>query len=328
MTPDAPLYVDLHSHWLLNGHYLGRPLSRARPDPVPFAFLGNRIDLQAARRGGVSCITFTAYAPASPLFWVPRSEATLAQIRTFHRVARESGGRLRPARTGAEVRAAAGEGAVAGVLAVEGGHSLDGNPAMLDAFGELGVRILTLVHFTANDLGDAAESPRKPWGGLSPLGRGVVSRMGGLGILPDVAHLSDAGVEQVLALAGGPVVTSHTGMRALVDRPRNLPDGLARAIARSGGLAGIILFPPYLDGHRPLRQPLGPFLDHVCHAAWVMGPEHVAVGSDMDGWTWMPRGVRDYGDWPLLADGLVRRGFVPSEVEGILGGNALRVLDA
>lgn len=328
MTTDRAPYVDLHSHWLVNGHYLRRPLARRRPDPLPWGAFGNRVDLGTAREGGVGCITFTVYVPSSPLFWVRRSEATLAQIRTFYRVARESEGRLRPARTGTEVRKAAADGVVAGVLAIEGGHSLDGNPALLDVYAELGVRFLTLVHFTANDLGDAAEGARKPWGGLSPLGREVLSRMAALRIVPDVAHLSDAGVEQVLDLAGGPVMTTHTGMRALADRPRNLPDGLARGIARSGGVAGIILFPPYLDGRRPLSQPLDAFLDNVCHAAWVMGPDHVAVGSDMDGWTWTPRGIRGYGDWGLLADGLARRGFSPAEVSGILGGNALRLLDA
>jgi membrane dipeptidase len=328
MSADAAVFMDLHSHWLINGHYLRHPLSALRPDRLPFGPFGNRIDIEDAARAGVRCVTFTAYAPVSPLFWVPRSEATLAQIRTFYRVARESGGRLRPARTGVEARAAAADGAVAGVLAVEGGHSLDGNPAMLDAFAELGVRFLTLVHFKANELGDAGESSRKPWGGLSPLGREVVSRMRALRIVPDVAHLSDDGVHQVLDLTDGPVVSTHTGMRALVDRPRNLPDGQARGIARSGGVVGIILFPPYLDGRHPMGQSVDRFLDHVCHAAWVMGPRHVAVGSDMDGFTWTPRGLRGYADWPILSEGLARRGFSPPEIQGILGGNALRVLDA
>ena len=48
----------------------------------------------------------------------------------------------------------------------------------------------------------------------------------------------------------------------------------------------------------------------------------------MDGYTWTPRGIGGYSDWPVLGDGLARRGFSAGEVEGILGGNALRVLDA
>ncbi len=328
MNPRPSLYVDLHSHWLLNGHYLGRPLSRPRPDAVPYGPLGNRFDLEAARAGGVGCVAFTAYVPPSPLFWISRARATLAQIGTFRRAVQASGGRLRQVRTGAEARAAAGEGAVAGVLAIEGGHSLDGDPARIDTFADLGVRLLTLVHMVANPLGDAAESPVHPWGGLSPLGREVLHRMGRRHVIPDVAHLSDDGIRQVLDLHAGPVVSTHTGMRALVDRPRNLSDDMARGIARSGGVAGIILFPPFLDARHLLRRPLSAFLDHVCHAAWVMGPDHVAVGSDMDGYTWTPAGIRDHGDWPRLAEGLADRGFTPAEADAILGGNALRVLDA
>ena len=53
MNPRPSLYVDLHSHWLLNGHYLGRPLSRPRPDAVPYGPLGNRFDLEADRKSVV-----------------------------------------------------------------------------------------------------------------------------------------------------------------------------------------------------------------------------------------------------------------------------------
>lgn len=319
------LFADLHSHFLLNARYLGRDFDRVGRDAFPWGPFGNRLCLEGARKGGVGLVTFAAYAPASPVFWVSRVEATLAQFRAFDRIVAAAGGRLRAVRTGTEARAAALEGAVGGVLAVEGGHSLGGDLANLDVFARRGVRLLTLTHFVPNDLADAAEFPWRPHGGLSALGRRALVSMARLGILPDVAHASDAVARQVLDAFPGPVLSSHTGMRALCDRPRNLPDELARGIARSGGLVGIILFPPYLGG--PLRGSLDRLLDHLVHAASVAGPDHVAIGSDLDAFTWTPAGIGGHADFPRIAEGLSCRGFSDGEVGGIMGGNVLRVLD-
>ena len=67
-------------------------------------------------------------------------------------------------------------------------------------------------------------------------------------------------------------------------------------------------------------------IDHIVHAAYVAGPEHVGTGSDFDGIPVAPEGLRDISMYPALADGLARRGFDGKEIEGILGGNFLRVL--
>jgi len=325
--PPAPvLFADMHAHFLLAAQHLRRPLVRRGPDPIPLWPLGARTDLDGALAGGLACITFAVYVPWSPFFWVRRSDATVAQIRAFQRVIRQCGGRLRQVRTGAEALAAARAGALAGVLSIEGGHSLDGDLDNLKAFAALGVRMLTLTHFEANDLADAAEAGAKPHAGLSAFGIRAVREMASLGVIPDVAHASERAVEQALDVAGGPVACSHTGMRALCDRPRNLSDRLAKRMAASGGLVGIHFFPPFLT-LGSLRAPLARLIDHVVHAAAVAGPAHVALGSDMDGPTWTPDGISGPRDFPAIAEALSARGFPDADVRGIAGLNYLRLLD-
>jgi membrane dipeptidase len=60
--------------------------------------------------------------------------------------------------------------------------------------------------------------------------------------------------------------------------------------------------------------------------AELVGAAHLMIGTDMDGYTWLPRGIRDAGDLPKITAGLLERGFSEKEVEGILGGNFLRIL--
>jgi membrane dipeptidase len=71
--------------------------------------------------------------------------------------------------------------------------------------------------------------------------------MSRLGILPDVSHVSDEAVLNVLDVSPGPVIASHSSCRALCDHPRNLPDDLIREIARKGGLVMANSYPAFVS---------------------------------------------------------------------------------
>jgi membrane dipeptidase len=67
-------------------------------------------------------------------------------------------------------------------------------------------------------------------------------------------------------------------------------------------------------------------LDHIDHAVKVAGIDHVGLGSDFDGAT-MPMGMDDVSQLPRITDGLLKRGYSEADVEKILGGNFLRVME-
>ena len=68
-------------------------------------------------------------------------------------------------------------------------------------------------------------------------------------------------------------------------------------------------------------------IEHIEHAVKVAGVDHVGLGSDFDGAT-MPLGLEDVSKLPRITDALLTKGFSPSDVEKILGGNILRVMEA
>ena len=55
--------------------------------------------------------------------------------------------------------------------------------------------------------------------GLSAIGRDIIDEMCALGMAIDVSHLSDKGIEQVLARATRPVFASHSNARAVLEPP-------------------------------------------------------------------------------------------------------------
>src|SRR5206468_11243553 len=63
----------------------------------------------------------------------------------------------------------------------------------------------------------------------------------------------------------------------------------------------------------------------VDRAIQLVGEDHVALGSDLDGGPTLPRGMRDVRDLPMITDAMLRRGYSELRIRKFLGGNLLRV---
>src|SRR5262245_6125540 len=67
-------------------------------------------------------------------------------------------------------------------------------------------------------------------------------------------------------------------------------------------------------------------VEHIDHAVKVAGADHVGLGSDFDGAT-MPIGMEDASKLPKITDALLKKGYAEADIEKILGGNILRVME-
>src|SRR3954451_6533876 len=67
-------------------------------------------------------------------------------------------------------------------------------------------------------------------------------------------------------------------------------------------------------------------VEHIDRAVKVAGADHVGLGSDFDGAT-MPIGMEDASKLPKITDALLKKGYSDADVEKILGGNILRVME-
>ncbi|HEY0004963.1 MAG TPA: dipeptidase [Pyrinomonadaceae bacterium] len=68
-------------------------------------------------------------------------------------------------------------------------------------------------------------------------------------------------------------------------------------------------------------------VDHIDHIVKLVGIEHVGIGSDFDGVQALPADLSSVSDLPNLTRELLKRGYSASEIDKILGGNMLRVLE-
>ncbi len=269
--------------------------------------------------GDTDNVTSLAMIQAWPLrTWHSLLERALWQAEKLHVAQAGSHGQLHIVRTQADLVKVfqSPAGGIAGLLATEGLHPLEGKLENLDRLYAAGFRMGGLTHFFDNELGGSAHGMEK--GGLTPFGRQVVTRMEEKRMIVDLAHASAKVVADVLAMATRPVVFSHTGVATTCPGPRNLTDEQLRAIASNGGLIGIA----YFDGAVCDITPAG-IIKAIRHAVAVMGIKHVALGSDFNG------AVHTHFDTTglvLITQGLLEAGFSEMEIADIMGGNAKRFL--
>ena len=68
-------------------------------------------------------------------------------------------------------------------------------------------------------------------------------------------------------------------------------------------------------------------VDHIDHIVKLVGIDHVGIGSDFDGIQAVPADLKSVADLPNLTAELLKRGYSESDVDKILGGNMLRVME-
>lgn len=280
-------------------------------------------------------------------------DCLLAMMAKMELQVARAGDRFEVARSNAELDRVLAAGKTAIVHTVEGGHvlragldtdDLPGCIARLDELARRGVASLTLTHLFPNDLAGHAEAipaaqrtfPICPLDtgvdlsrGLTATGQAVVERMVDLRMIPDVTHCTPAARRDVYQLVANrvPVIASHTGVQSMNPEQYNLDEDDVHAIATSGGVVGVIFMPYWLEQSHP-----GPGLDAIWRTmdtvrGWSGGSwEHVAIGTDFDGFTDPPDDCDSEAQLPVIGEMLESRGVSRDDATAVLGANARRVL--
>jgi len=149
------------------------------------------------------------------------------------------------ARTGSDIERIVSRGKIAMPLAIEGGHAIEDDLDLLGKFHKLGVSSMTITHNITHGWADSsADEPR--WGGLNDLGRKVIKEMNRINMVIDISHVSDETFFDVIEVTEDPVIASHSGCRTLNPHHRNMSDEMLRALAKNGGVIGIVFVLPFL----------------------------------------------------------------------------------
>lgn len=240
--------IVLDSHFDTPANFSARGWSIM--DRHDFAIDGTQVDYPRMVEGGVDGGVFVVFTPqrgrdAVADMW-SRDHALTRTVEILQMTARHHE-HFVLVTTPAEARAAVADGKKFVFISLENGSPLTGDLSLMETFYRLGVRMMGPVHFANNDLADSSTDPKGPeWGGLSEEGRAFVRHANDLGIVIDPSHASDTALDQMLDLSRAPLILSHTGVKAVYDHPRNIPDDLLRKLADKGGVIQLNAFSGYM----------------------------------------------------------------------------------
>ena len=211
------------------------------------------------------------------------------------------------------------------ILLLEGGDALR-SPDDIPWWVEQGLRIVGLAWKRTRYAGGTGAP-----GPLTAEGAAMAKALDAAGIIHDASHLAEESFWQLLDLATGPVMASHSNCRAIVPTDRQLSDAMIRALARRGGVIGINFYDKFLlppGEYKTRRATLADVVRHVKHVCDLAGSaEHVGIGTDLDGGLGrdqIPQEIKTAADLPRVAEALAEGGFGDGEIAKIMGGNWVR----
>ncbi len=313
------------------------------------------IDLPRMREGGFAGGFFAVFVPSeasadgfsgtqpdkdTPSYEMPLPGAldfsyaqavTIKAMAGLFRLEAESGGQIQVIRAVAELKAAIQQGVIAVVLHFEGAEAIDPQLDALEVFYRAGLRSLGLAWSRPNAFahGVPFKFPGSPdtGPGLSDNGRELVKACNRLGILIDLAHITEQGFWDTAGISRLPLVVTHAGAHALCPSTRNLTDRQLDAVGKTGGVVGVNFHVGFLrqDGRLEPDTPLTEIVRHIDYIARRIGVEHVAFGSDFDG-AIMPLELGDVTGMPKLIQALGDHDYDEDALRKITHENWVRVL--
>ncbi|WP_455270659.1 dipeptidase [Rhizobium herbae] len=234
-------------------------------------------------------------------------------------------------RSTADIRAAMENDIFAAVLHMEGCEAIGADLSALETFHAAGLRSLGPVWSRNNVFGHGVPFafPMGPdtGPGLTDAGFDLVRECNRLGILIDLAHITEKGFWDVAKTTDQPLIASHSNAHSLTAVARNLTDRQMDAIRDSKGLAGLNYATTMLrpDGLENANTPIADMVRHVDYMVERMGIDCVGLGSDFDGAT-IPEGINDAAGNQSLIAALRDAGYGDAELTKICRENWLRVL--
>ncbi|NCF26029.1 MAG: membrane dipeptidase [Gammaproteobacteria bacterium] len=213
----------------------------------------------------------------------------------------------------------------------------------------LGVRFMQLSYNNQSLLATGCYESEDP--GITRMGRAVVKEMNRVGLVVDMSHSAERSTLDAIEVSERPIAITHANPSTWHPARRNKSDRLLTALAESGGMLGLSLYPHHLLGGSDCT--LSSFCTMVARLVDKIGISHVGIGSDLcqdqpdsvvewmrsgrwtkqvdfgegsqdnAGFPSQPQWFRDNRDFPNLDQGLASAGFSQQEVAMIAGQNWL-----
>lgn len=294
------------------------------------------------REGGVTAVHVT-------ICYHENFRETVRQIEDWNRRFERFAGLIRPGRTAEDVRRAAAEGRTAIFFGFQNCSPIEADIGLVEVCHQLGARFMQLSYNNQSLLATGCYEEEDP--GITRMGRQVIAEMNRVGLVVDMSHSAERSTMEAIELSSRPIAITHANPAFWHRALRNKSTEVLRALAESGGMLGLSLYPHHLNDRSECA--IEDFCGMVARTVDLMGVGHVGIGSDLcqdqpdtvvhwmrngrwtrqtdygegsaddAGFPPQPAWFRDNRDFTNIAAGLQKAGFSEEDVNCVMGGNWL-----
>jgi len=288
------------------------------------------------RRGGLTAANCTVSV------WEGFSD-TVSNIADMKKLIRDNSDLVTLVRSTEDIASAKANEKTGIILGFQNAHAFEDNLGYIEAFADMGVRVVQICYNTQNLIGTGCYERD---GGLSGFGREAIQEMNRVGIMVDLSHVGGATSEEAILASSKPVCYSHCLPSGLKEHPRNKSDDQLRFIADHGGFIGVTMFPPFLK--RGIDATVHDYVEAIDYVINLVGEDCVGVGTDFTQgydkgfFDWIthdkgryrqltkfgtilnPLGIRTIGEFPNLTTAMQEAGWTDSRIKKVMGDNWVR----
>ncbi len=277
------------------------------------------VNVDKLKTGGVDLIVSAIPGSTGERAWQSLEHA----LKVNDEIVAGAGGAVKVVSSFKAARAVRARGIVPVLILLEGADALVGRLDRLPGLRRRGLAIVGLVSGRNNAFAHAW-SATDIQSGLTEKGRELLAACHDNDIVVDLTHASKKTFWDVLVEQAGMVVVSHTAVRTLRDHGRNLDDLQILALARYGGVMGLVFNPDFLKPGESATATLDDVVEHVMYVRAIGAVGALALGTDYGG-VRPPAGLEDISRLPVLKEAFMRQGLDDGEIAAIMGGNAVRL---
>ena len=256
-------------------------------------------------------------------------------------------------RSGDDVRQAHREGRTAIFFGFQNPSPIEDDIGLVEVCYMLGVRFMQLTYNNQSLL--ATGCYEEVDAGVTRMGREVIAEMNRVGMIVDMSHSGERSTLEAIEISNRPIAITHANPFFWHPAIRNKSDDILLALAQSGGMLGLSLYPHHLKDKSDCS--LTSFCEMIARTADIIGVDNLGIGSDLcqdqpdsivdwmragrwtkkidygegsannPGFPEMPHWYKDNRDFQNIKKGLLTHGFSESDVAAIMGENWLRFYD-
>ena len=184
---------------------------------------------------------------------------------------------ITPGQSTADIRRAREDGKTAILFGFQNSTPIEDDIGLVEVCYQLGCRFMQLSYNNQSLLATGCYETEDP--GITRMGRQVIREMNRVGMVVDTSHTASRSTLEAIECSDRPTAITHANPAFWHPALRNKSNEVLKALAESGGMLGLSLYPHHLNNGS--KCALDNFCEMIAKTTDIIGVNQIGFGSDL-----------------------------------------------